>query len=55
MFWRKRSAEDFAEEIKAHLELEADDLKREGPERRRGTAQSAARVRQRAGSAGTVL
>jgi predicted permease len=30
MFWRKRSAEDFAEEIKAHLELEADDLKREG-------------------------
>ena len=30
MFWRKRSAEDFAEEIKAHLELEADDLKQEG-------------------------
>ncbi len=30
MFWRKRSTEDFAEEIKAHLELEADDLKREG-------------------------
>ena len=30
MFRRKRSAEDFAEEIKAHLELEADDLKREG-------------------------
>jgi predicted permease len=30
MFWRKRSAEDFAEEIKAHLELEADDLKSEG-------------------------
>ena len=30
MFWRKRSAEDFAEEIKSHLELEADDLKREG-------------------------
>ncbi len=30
MFWRKRSAEDFAEEIKAHLELEADELKREG-------------------------
>jgi len=30
MFWRKRTAEDFAEEIKAHLELEADDLKREG-------------------------
>jgi predicted permease len=30
MFWRRRSAEDFAEEIKAHLELEADDLKREG-------------------------
>ena len=29
MFWRKRSAEDFAEEIKAHLELEADDLKSE--------------------------
>ena len=30
MFWRKRSAEDFAEEIKAHLEFEAEDLKREG-------------------------
>src|ERR1700733_12013981 len=30
MFSRKRSTEDFAEEIKAHLELEADDLKQEG-------------------------
>jgi predicted permease len=30
MFSRKRSAEDFAAEIKAHLELEADALKREG-------------------------
>ncbi|MHB8388493.1 MAG: ADOP family duplicated permease [Acidobacteriaceae bacterium] len=30
MFHRKRSTEDFVEEIKAHLELEADDLKREG-------------------------
>ena len=30
MFWRKRSAEDFAEEVKSHLELEADDLRREG-------------------------
>ena len=30
MFRRRRSAEDFAEEIKAHLELEADDLKSEG-------------------------
>jgi predicted permease len=30
MFRRKRSAADFAEEIKAHLELEADDLKSEG-------------------------
>ncbi len=30
MFQRKRSAQDFAEEIKAHLELEADDLKQEG-------------------------
>jgi predicted permease len=30
MFKRKRSGEDFAEEIKAHLELEADELKREG-------------------------
>ena len=30
MFWRKRSAADFAEEIKAHLELEADELEREG-------------------------
>ncbi len=30
MFRRKRSAEDFAEEIKAHLALEADELRREG-------------------------
>ena len=30
MFRRKRSAEDFAAEIKAHLELEADELQREG-------------------------
>src|SRR5579863_6217176 len=30
MFKRKRSAEDFAEEIRAHLELEADDLEGEG-------------------------
>ena len=30
MFNRKRNAEDFAEEIKAHLALEADELKSEG-------------------------
>lgn len=30
MFRRKRSADDFAAEIKAHLELEADELEREG-------------------------
>jgi predicted permease len=31
MFWkRKRNPEDFAEEIRAHLDLEADDLKFEG-------------------------
>jgi predicted permease len=30
MFERKRSPEDFAEEIKAHLALEAEELKREG-------------------------
>jgi macrolide transport system ATP-binding/permease protein len=30
MFGRRRSANDFAEEIKAHLELEVDELKREG-------------------------
>ena len=30
MFTRKRSADDFAAEIKAHLELEADELQREG-------------------------
>jgi macrolide transport system ATP-binding/permease protein len=30
MFKRARSTDDFAEEIKAHLELEADELKREG-------------------------
>ncbi|MFZ0743452.1 MAG: ABC transporter permease [Terracidiphilus sp.] len=30
MFRHKRSAKDFAEEIKAHLELEADELRQEG-------------------------
>jgi macrolide transport system ATP-binding/permease protein len=30
MFRRRRSADDFAEEIKSHLELEADDLQSEG-------------------------
>src|SRR5271170_2573514 len=30
MFQRKRSLDDFAEEIKAHLELEADELERKG-------------------------
>jgi predicted permease len=30
MFSRKRSQQDFTEEIKSHLELEADELKREG-------------------------
>lgn len=30
MFRRKRSVDDFAEEIKAHLELEADELEHEG-------------------------
>lgn len=30
MFRRRRSAEDFAEEIKSHLELEADELQSEG-------------------------
>ncbi len=30
MFRRKRSAKDFAEEIKTHLELEADQLREEG-------------------------
>lgn len=33
MFRRKRSAADFAEEIKAHLELETEELEREGLER----------------------
>jgi len=30
MFRRKRTAEDFAEEIRAHIELEAEELRREG-------------------------
>jgi hypothetical protein len=30
MFRRKRSAKDFAEESKTHLELEADQLREEG-------------------------
>jgi hypothetical protein len=37
MFRRRRSEDDFAEEIRAHLELEADDLRQEGisPEKAR--------------------
>ena len=51
MFWRGRNSKDFAEEIKSHLELEADELRHEGfsedEARRRariefGNAQSAA-------------
>jgi hypothetical protein len=30
MFGRRRSADDFAEEIKSHIELQADDLQGEG-------------------------
>jgi len=30
MFKRKRTAEDFADEIQAHIELEAEELRREG-------------------------
>ena len=30
MFWRRRSSEDFAEEIKSHLEFEAEERRREG-------------------------
>ena len=55
MFRRKRSAEDFAEEIKTHLELEADELQSERLERGRGALEGAARVRQRARGAGAVL
>lgn len=37
MFRRRRSEDDFAEEIRAHLELEDDDLRQEGisPEKAR--------------------
>ena len=55
MFRRKRSAEDFAEEIKAHLELEADELQERGLERRRSAVESAARVRKCARGAGALL
>ena len=30
MFKQKRSAEDFAEELQAHIELEVEELRREG-------------------------
>ena len=55
MFWRKRSTDDFAEEIKAHLELEADELKREGlseDEARRTARREFGNVR---AGAGTIL
>jgi hypothetical protein len=51
MFCRRRSAEDFAAEINAHLELEVDDLRREGlsedEARRRRAASSVMSVRLR--------
>jgi len=34
MFWRRRSSDDFTEEIRSHLELEADELRREGVDER---------------------
>ncbi len=55
MFRRKRSAEDFAEEIKAHLELEADELQARRPERGRGALEGAARVRQCPRGPGALL
>ena len=42
MFGRKRSDEDFAEEIKAHLEMEAEELKSEGLSEEEARRQSAA-------------
>jgi len=30
MFWRKRTTQDFTQEIQAHIELEAEELRREG-------------------------
>ena len=42
MFRRKRSAEDFAEEIKTHLELDTDELQEQRLERGRGAVAGAA-------------
>jgi hypothetical protein len=47
MFWkRKRTAADFAAELRSHIELEADDLRHEGL----GESQAAARARRDAGN-----
>ena len=54
MFWRKRSTEDFAEEIKAHLALEADELEREGWSEDEAP-EGAACLRQCPRGAGTLL
>ena len=55
MFKRRRSTDDFAEEIQAHLELEADELKREGLSEEEARRKARARVRQCACGARTFL
>ena len=55
MFWRKQEyRRGFPEEIKAHLDFEAEDLEARGLEQD-GAVEGATRVRQCAGGAGTVL
>ncbi len=55
MFKRRRSADDFAEEIKAHLGLEADELKSEGLTEEEARRKSTGRVRQCARGARALL
>ncbi len=50
MFGRKRSDKDFAEEIKAHLEMEAAELKSEGL----GEEEARRRARVEFGNVGVV-
>ena len=45
MFRRRRSAEDFAEEIKTHLELEADELRGSGLDEEQARLKGAAGIR----------
>ena len=55
MFRRRRSTDDFADEIQSHLALEADDLQSEGLSEDEARRRAGVAVWQRAENTGTLL